>query len=458
MARAVFSGDRIPAFDDAPSAILITSDLEFFLDESAAAAVQKLVSADTELLDFDDESSAETISDALLNRSLFSPRRVVRFDISRLLGSTKPGELLDAALEAWAKGTPGGKRDAFRKTRALLSALGLPPSDNPEEIAAAAARKVRRKDDPTVLAEILRELPQEAGGPAVLRDALRYMIPRANDGTVALLTALSPPEDAALFNEIAERGLVLSLDFSDRPKEMRAEVEQMLRRLAQKQAKEREVAVEPAAIARLIARTDAAPQAFASELSKLLDWAGPGGQIRAADVQENVEDEASEDLYELYDAIGKRDAADVLGRVERAFSGRVVHAGDRIVDTDHNWPVIFLGMLTTEIRRMLLVRSFLDGPDAPAFDSSMPYRAFQTRILPRLAAPVAPYGRSPFANASGQVSPFLWFKTAQRALPYSTRELARSLARAAETDAALKSSASPLEAITSYVARLIAGD
>lgn len=449
MPKIAFSPAAVPAFDQAPSAVLITGDAEFFVEEAAQEAARKLAAPDAELLHFDDEAPVEAVSDALLNRSLFSARRVVWFDVSRLLGSTTPGDLLKEALEAWAKGGSGGKREAFRKTRALLSTLDLSPSGDAEEIAASVARKLRRKDDAGALAEVLRELPEETGGPAVLRDALRLVIARPNEGTVALLTAIQPPKQADLLREIEAQGLVLSLDTGPR-------ADAALAHLARARAKDREVAIEPAAIGRLIARTDADPQAFSSELSKLLDWAGPGGRVRTSDVQENVEDEASEDLYALYDAIGRRDAGDVLTRVERVFSGRAVRAADRVVDTDYNWPIVFLGMLTTEIRRMLLIRSFLEGSGVP-FDAGMSYNTFQARVLPRLSEPIPPFGRSPFANASGQITGYLWYKVAQRASRYSSRELARSLARAAEADVALKTSASPLETISSYVARLIAG-
>ena len=126
------------------------------------------------------------------------------------------------------------------------------------------------------------------------------------------------------------------------------------------------------------------------------------------------------------------------------------------MEKDESWPVIFLGMLTGEVRRMLLIRARMEesggGPDA-----SQNYNAFQARVVPRLAEPVAPFGRSPFENKKGAISGFLWFKAAVRAARYSTPELARALARAADVDVRLKSSVPPLDALSVYVAQLIAG-
>jgi len=443
-----FSENAIPAFPAAPPVILITGEIEFFVEEAASVAARKFGAEGAEVLKFDDESPAEAVSDALLNRSLFSARRVVQCDISRLLGSESPGKLLDQAVEAWEKGTPAGRREAFRRARALLSALDLAAGSSAEELAEAAARKLRRKPREETLATILRELPEEKGGPGAVRDAIRLLLERGNDGTVALLTAVSPPAGVDLLVEIARKGLVLDTVAE-------AGTGQALGRLARALAKEREVSLDPEAVERLLFQTDTNPEVFAAELEKLLAWAGPGGRVRAADVRENVEDESSEDLYALYDAIGRRDAGDALDRLERVFSGRAVRTGNWKVDTDDYWPVRFFGMLSDEVRRMLLIRAWQESAGSPEAPAS--FEAFKVRVVPRLAQPVSPFDRSPFQSRQGQITPFLWFKAAARAARYSSRELGRALARAADVDLKLKSSVAPLDALSVYVAELIAG-
>jgi DNA polymerase III delta subunit len=450
-----FTEGSVPPFADAPAAILITGDVEFFVEEAVTRAREALGDADTEVLVFDDDAPAEAVSDALLNRSLFSPRRLVQLDVSRVVGTDKPADLLDAAIEAWEKGTPAGRREAFRAARALLAALDLPSSGSPDENAEAAARKTRRKDEAPLLAEILKELPPEsAGAGAVLKAALRAVLAREhNDGTVALLTAVKPPSGVDLIKEIEKKGLILEASVGDEP-------EPALRRLANARAKEREVVLEPAAVERLLKRTDSKAASFASELEKLLEWAGKGGRIRAADVDTNVQDEASEDIYEFFEAIGRREAKDALARLERLFEeGREVSAGDLAVETDRDWPAKFLGMLTAEVRRMLLIRSRLDESGGPGgFDAQMSYSTFQARLLPRLMAPATPFGRSPFETAQGRpVHPFALYRAAQRSSRYTAPQLARALARAAEVDVKLKDSAPILETLTAYVGELIAG-
>lgn len=451
MTRAAFAEGAVPPFEKAPSVLLLTGDVEFFVEEAAAKAIAKLSEKEAEVLRFEDDASAEAVSDSLLNRSLFSPRRVVQFDVTRILGSESPAELLDLAVKGWEKGGSSGRREAFRSIRAALTALDLPAGLTPEDAAKEVARKARRKQLEEALAAILRELPEEkGGGPGVLKDAIRLLLQRGNDGTVALLTAVNPPQGVDLLREIAEKGLVLEASIGD-------DAAGALTRLARSLAKEREVTLEGDAVSRLLFQTDSSPQLFAAELGKLLDWAGQGGRVRAADVRENVSDESSEDVYEFLDAIGRRDAADSLGRLDRIFSGRAVRSGTREEDADADfWPFKFLSMVTDEVRRMLTIRARMEeigsGPDA-----SMSFQTFKARVLERLEEPVAPFGKSPFANRSGQISPFLWYKVAGRAARFSTAELARALGRAANVDVAMKTSVPPLDALSGYVAELIAG-
>ncbi len=452
MTRTRFSSDAIPLFADAPSVVLVTGDVAFFVDERAGEVLEKLVGQDGEALRFGDEAPADAIADALLNRSLFSPRRVVAFDIGRILGTDSAGVLAGKACEAWGLGTPSGRREAFRHMRAVLSALGLSAGADPAETAETVAKKTRRKEDAPALAEILRELPEGKGGSAALQSAIRLLLERGNDGTVAVVTATSPPA-GGLLAEIAARGLVLEIQIGEKREAAGPE----LKRLASARAKEREVTVQPDALQRLLVQTDFEPAMFVAELNKLLDVAGPGGRVEAADVRQSVEDAASEDVYLFFDAIGRRDAADSLQRLSRLFSSRPVRTGEREVDTDDQWPFKFLAMVTGEIRHMLLIRAALSEPGAPAFDRNMSYPVFQARVLPRLAEPVVAFGRSPFAARGGAVAGYLWYKAAQRASRYTVRELARALSRAAEVDVQLKNSTPTLEALTSWIGGLLAG-
>jgi len=447
--KRVFSEADLPDFDRAPSVVAVVGQIEFFVEEAAAAVRARLAEGDVEVLRFNEEAPAATVAEALLNRSLFSPRRVVETDVSRFLGSETPASLLEQAVEAWARGSAAGRREAFRHARRLLSSLDVAPGGDPAETAEAIARKLRRKEAAPAFTEVLRDLPEEKDGASALTCALRLLLERGNDGLVALLTASAPPAGADLLAEIASKGLVLEIRVSDK----REDLEPALARLARAKAKERDVAIDNEAIARLRVQTDLDPALFAAELEKLIEWAGEGGRIRAADVRQNVEDEASEDIYEFYEAVGRRDAGDALRKLERLFSGRDVRAGSRYLDTEDYWPVRFFGMFADEIRRMLLVRARLEERGG-RLDAEMSYATFQARVAPVLEEPVAPFGKSPFGEKGAG---YAAFQAARRSSRFTKKELARALSRAADVDVQLKSSAPALETLTAFVGDLIAG-
>ncbi len=441
-----FDESSLPSFDSAPSVILVGGELDFFVEEAAAEVSGALGGSDIERLRFDDDASPEAVSDALLNRSLFSPRRVVELDVTRLLGTEAPAELADAAVEAWNEGTPAGRRKAFRFARALLAALSIERGSDPGETAGAVARKVKRPDQAESLARILAELPEERSSGSLLTSAIRTLLERgANDGVVALLTAIQPPA-AGLSAEIGKKGLLLRISVN------RKNTGEELSRLALARAHDREVTLESGAIARLLERTGRRPAVFAAELSKLLEWAGKGGSVLAADVGGIVDDEASENLYEFYDVLSRRDAAAALTQLERILSGHTVVMGDKEIDTEEYWPIRFLSLLSGEIRRMLLLRERLDDP-AAGYAPGMTPAAFERRVLPRLQE-MDRGAERPLASGK----PYAVYKLAERAANFRTAELARALARAADVDAQLKNSTPPLAALTAYVGAVIAGE
>lgn len=451
MPKKDFSEEAVPDFDRAPPVVAVVGELPFFVEEAVSRARARLTGTDVEVLRFDDEAPPGAVAEALLNRSLFSPKRLVEIDVSRLIGTDSPGELAEQAIEAWERSSPAGRRESFRRMRRLLSAVDVAVGGDPSEAASTVARKIRRKDLAEPLAEILREMPEErdAAG-TTLASTLRLVLGRGNDGLVALLTATDPPAGSELLADVAKHGLLLEVRIGDD----RKEIEPALRRLAAARASEREVRIDPEAVSRLLTRTDAQPGLFAAELEKLLDWAGEGGRIKAADVGEQVADEASEDVYAFFEAVGRRDAGDSLARLQRLFDGREIRAGKRSFDSEDGWPQIFLAMLTDEIRRMLLLRSRLEERGAPSFDPGMRYADYQARVAPFLDEPIPPFSRSPFG---GRAATYPVFKAAGRSARFTSKELARALAAAAEVDVKLKNSAPVLETFTAYVGSLIAG-
>ena len=432
--------DATGSRDPVSRGILVTGSHEFFVEEAAEETRNSLLAPDTEWEKIADEDLAERLPVALTHGSLFTPKRIVEADLSGLFGRESPASLVDEALEAWEKDTPAGRREAFKKTRNLLSALRIRGS--PEEAGATAAQKAKRPDAESTLIEILRALPGpvEDGAPAA--SAVLDHLERGLDGTLLLARAVDPPKTSALYQAFRKHGSVQ--DVSAKPEDFI----RFLTARARKRSAEKDVAIEPAAVDALLRFTDGDPRQFDSELEKVLAWAETGGKVRVRDVEALVADGRSEDLYAFFDALGRRDRRETFARLDRILSGKGLRAGERELKGDDPLRA-FSGMLASEVRRLLIVRARCDETRTK-INPSISYGEYQARFHARLAAPVAP-----FAASLLEGSPFLWYKCYQRAAKFSATELEDALIDCADADDITKDSAPLAETLAALVGRLV---
>ena len=390
------------------------------MEEAAEEIRAELGFDESEIERISEEGLSEQFALAISSGSLFSPRRLIEADLSALFGRDDPPRLVDEALESWRKESPAGRREAFRKVRALMASLKLSPGDF-EASAAQAAKKAKRPDAEETLREIFRDLPESKGSLNAAADAIFSHLEKGIEGTVLLARAVDPPRGSALYQAFEKHGLVRWVapeGGSERP---------LLARRARKLAAEAGVEFDADAIDRLLALTEGEPRLFASELQKLLDWGASAGRVRARDVAQQVEDSQSEDLYAFFDALGRRDRTETMGRLDRILSGRKLKAGKNEMKGEDPMRAFF-GMLVGEIRRSLAVRARCEETRT-RIDASLSYGAYQARIHDRLAQIEPPFESSLFDG-----SPYLWYKAYQRASRFSTPELLKALLRLCEAD------------------------
>ncbi|MGH9442136.1 MAG: DNA polymerase III subunit delta [Thermoanaerobaculia bacterium] len=421
-------------------AILVTGSHEFFVEEAAEELRASLATPETDVERISDEDLAERLPIALTHGSLFAQNRLVDADLSGLFGRESPASLVDEAVEAWNKGTPAGRREAFKKVRALLSALRIQGS--PEEAGPSAARKARRADAAETLTEILRELPGRLEDAAPALSAVLAYLERGLEGTILVARAVDPPKTSALYQAFKKLGSIQ--DVASRPEEFG----RYLASRAKKLAAEKDVAMEPAAVETLLRLTESDPRRFDSELEKVLGWAESGGKVRSRDVEALVADGRSEDLYAFFDALGARDRVATFQRLDRILSGRALRAGDKEVKGDDPLRA-FLGMLVAEVRRLLVVRARCEETRTK-IEPAISFATYQTRVHPRLCEPAEPFSFSLLES-----SPYLWYKCYQRAAKFSSAELEAKLIACAEADEATKDSAPLAESLAVLVGTLV---
>ena len=422
------------------NAILVTGSHEFFVEEAAEELRASLASPGTDVERIDDEDLAESLPIALTHGSLFAEKRLVEADLSALFGRESPGSLVEEAVEAWGKDTPAGRREAFKKARALLSALRI--QGPAEEAAPEAARKAKKPELAETLLEILRALPGPVGDPAPAASAVLDHLERGLAETILLARAVDPAKTSVLYQAFKKHGTIH--DVSAQP----GEFGRFLASRAKKRAAEKDVVLEPAAVEALLRFTEADPRRFDSELEKVLGWAETGGKVRARDVEILVSDGRSEDLYAFFDALGRRDRTETFQRLDRVLSGRALRAGDRELKGDD--PLRgFFGMLFAEVRRLLIVRARCDETRTK-IEPSISYGTYQTRVHPRLSE-----ASGPFSASLLEGSPFLWYKCYQRCAKFSVAELRSELIACAEADDSTKDSAPLPETLVRLVGAMV---
>ena len=417
-------------------AILVCGPHEFFVDEAAEELRGELGFSEEEIERIPDESLAARLPDALASGSLFSSRRLVEADLSALFGRDSPVALAEEAVSAWEKDSPAGRREAFKKARALLAALQI-ENESAEETATAAAKKIRKPELREPLEEIFRELPGGGTSGNAAAAAVAAHLEDAVPGTVLLARAVDPPRTSALYKAFDARGSVHVAGGDEN------ENARLLAARARKLAAQKSVSIEPGAIERLRARTADDPRFFASELEKLLEWAGEKGKIAARDVEALVEDRRAEDVYAFFDALGARDRGETMRRLGAMLSGRALRTGEREIKGDEPLRAFF-GMLAAEIRRLLVVRARCEETRTRV-NPGLAYGAYQTGVHPRLSA----------GTTLLEGSPFLWYKAWQRAARFTLPELVRALRRCADADAATKDSASIEDTIALLVSEIL---
>jgi DNA polymerase III delta subunit len=403
--------------DSLPRAILLVADHEFFVEEAAEEARARYEREGYEVERIEEEDLGSRLAPALFQESLFSSLRLVDADLTALLRRPTAPELVDEALENWAKATPAGRRQAFRNARLLASSLKLDSTD-PEAAALAAAKKAKRPESIETLAEIFRELPPSRGGTADAHADVTAFLECEVPGVVLLARAVAPTRGSDLAKAFAKRGEVRNVS-ADEGGQGR-----LLVARARRLAAQRGRSLASGAAEELLRLTGGDPRLFASELDRVLEWAADK-PVSKADIVALVDDRNPEDVYDFFDAFGQRKREEAMACLTRILSGKALKAG--------NWDLkgedplrSFFGMFVSEIRRLLTVRAACEELGI-RIDPALSSPAYEARVHPRLAQA---------AGLEGKVYP--WYKSYLNAGRFSVAELTRSLIACAEGDAAVR--------------------
>ena len=108
---------------------------------------------------------------------------------------------------------------------------------------------------------------------------------------------------------------------------------------------------------------------FSNNLEKLVSYVGSRKKITAEDVASVLKRTKQDPIYELTSAISERNVEDAL-----FFLDSLLGAGF--------FPLQVLGAIINQVRKVLLVRSFMEGRQGQVWKPGLSYQQFQARVMP----------------------------------------------------------------------------
>jgi DNA polymerase-3 subunit delta len=390
---------------------------------------------DLNVVELDAAVSPSDVAAELATRGLFAgpeARKVVLLLEPAFLTSKEDGGgPFASARDAWRKGR---QREGARKLLALAAKAGWKAED------------LAGEDAPTA-ADWKRELGVEGADLEFVREAGRWAVEKemkaARDDASSLDAALAaglPPGHVLvvasgkvdgrlpLVKRLAAAGRRVSLAIASEGTwdAQRPVLRPVLEALLAGTGK----TIDRAAEERLTALVGADARTLASEVGKLVAYAGDRKAIGAADVEALVTRVAEDPFFALGNAVEAKDLPLALSVLDRSLA-------------DGAHPIMVLGMLAAAVRRLVVERE--RGRKAAGDRRIGSYDAWQAQVLPHIPE-----------EELGSKKPYGFWMKYQAAQRYSRAALLRGLADLADADLAMKSGADERPLLERALWRLMA--
>ncbi len=385
-----------------------------------AAALVPEAQRDLNVVELDPAASPAEVAAELATRGLFSgpaARKVVLvWEPAFLTSKEDGGGPFASARDAWKKGR---QREGARRLLALAAKAGWKAADLAGEGAPTAG-------------DWRKELGVEAADLEFVRDAARWAVEKelkaSRDDASALDAALAagfPPGHVLvvaagkvdgrlpLVKKLsgAGRRVTLAIASEGTWDAQRPVLRPVLDALLAGTGK----AIDRAAEERLVALVGADARTLASEVAKLVAYAGDRKTIGAADVEALVTRVAEDPFFALGNAVEAKDLPQAMSVLDRALA-------------DGMHPLQALTMLASTVRRLLVERE--RGRKAAGERRIANYDAWQAQVLPHIPE-----------EELGAKKPYGFWMKYQAAQRYPRAALLRGLADLADADLAMKSGA-----------------
>ena len=112
---------------------------------------------------------------------------------------------------------------------------------------------------------------------------------------------------------------------------------------------------------------------FSNNLEKLIHYVGDRKEIRVDDIESVLERTKKDPIYELSNAVSDRNVENALFFLNSLLSEDI-------------YPLQALAAITNAIRKLLVVKSFVDSPQGGVWRTDCPYNQFQSAVMPAVQA------------------------------------------------------------------------
>ncbi len=308
--------------------------------------------------------------------SLLSEGRVVLLaDSGIFLGRRDQGAMLDRAAAAFAEDRP---RQAANWLLKLLAVEGLSLENvSTEAIGRLGGRQADDEDLAWVpeLAEYCRRqglsVPSDVDAAGLLKKAVEIGFPKGNH---LIVTCTQVRKTVALYRTVKEKGLVIdcSVPTSGRSADRQART-RLLRQQAGEILERAGKQMTPDALAAVEELTGFDPRTFSHNLEKLISYCGQRPRITREDVKQVLSRSRRDPVYEFTGAVFGRRLDNALFHL-RALLDEGAH------------PLQLLAALVNHLRRLIVIRSFMDSREGACWRPGMTFDRFRSAVVPAAKA------------------------------------------------------------------------
>lgn len=352
----------------------------YLVEEGLEALVNALLEPNERLLHYESVSAepgaVQEAVDRLNTFSLVPGKKVVALPHSRVFHTKgNAGELVAKARLAEAE------EEERKAVRLLLDALSLmdlsvEEASEPENRSRIAAEDPSGSEDDRWLTALLRRCvewelstPEPQREDQLLSRAVERGFP---DGHVLILTTGTVDKRRQLFRKIREAGAVVDCGVpagaGQADRNARAGVFADTARALLDAAGKR---MNPPALRLLGELTGSDLRNLARNVEKLIAFSGPRDCIEVEDVTAVVERTRKDPIYAFTDSVTDRDFERTL------FTMRSL-----LADPEFGHPLPLIAALANQMRRLLVIRSFLEKEGARLWHKGLTYPQFQRQVLP----------------------------------------------------------------------------